>query len=399
MKQAAMTLPAAPARRRLFIAVVAETYPPEVNGVALTTERLVQGLLEAGHRVQLIRPVQAADTVSQMAPMLSQGGNGDCVVVTVAGMTIPFYRHLQLGLPARRTLARLWRRERPDAVHIVTEGPLGASALSLSRRLGLAVLSGFHTNFQNYSRYYKMGFLQNPIMGYLRWFHNRCQCTLVPTEELRGHLAAHGFHNLRLLARGVDTRLFSPSRRTEALRREWGVEAAQPVVLYVGRLAAEKNLQLAVAAFQAIREERPDARFVLVGDGPLASSLQKAHPDFVFRGTRHGKDLATHYASADLFLFPSLTETFGNVTLEAMASGLAVVAFDYAAARQHIVHGRSGMRVACTDAAAFVLAARRLALWPEHRQALGREARRAAETLDWSLISRSLEDLFVEYTQ
>ena len=394
MEQAAINLAMLRPRRSLLVAVVSETYSPEVNGVALTTERLVQGLVECGHRVQLIRPIQAGETRSPLTR------DGDALSVTaVPGMKIPLYRHLQLGLPARRTLARLWRQERPDAVHIVTEGPLGVSALRLSRELGLAVSSGFHTNFQNYSRYYRLGFLQNRIVSYLRWFHNRCQCTLVPTEELREELARQGFRNLRLLARGVDTGLFSPARQDATLRERWGVGPGQLAVLHVGRLAAEKNLQLAVAAFDGIRREHPGARFVLVGDGPLAGSLRKSRPDFVFCGTRHGEDLAAHYASADLFLFPSLTETFGNVTLEAMASGLAVVAFDYAAARQHIVQGRSGIRVACGEETAFVAAACRLSRWPEQLRSLGREARRTAEVLDWSLISRDLEDLFFEYTR
>lgn len=392
-----MIMPCPSPRRSLRIAVVTETYPPEINGVALTTERLVQGLLERGHSVQLIRPRRQGEDQSLGSERRDEA-TPSLAVVTVRGRPIPFYRHLQLGLPARSQLSRLWREHRPDAVHIVTEGPLGASALGTSRDLDLVVLSGFHTNFHNYSRYYRLGFLHNTIVGYLRRFHNRCQCTLVPTGELRDQLGDLGFEKLRLLARGVDTQLFSPRRRSAALRQRWGVGTDGLAVLHVGRLAAEKNLELAISSFDAIRGDHPGARFILVGDGPMAKALRGSRSDLVFCGTQQGVSLAEHYASADLFLFPSLTETFGNVTLEAMASSLAVVAFDYAAARQHIVQDRNGLKVAVGHGAAFTAAARRLAFQPERLKTLGREARRTAESLDWHLVSQNLEDLLVEYT-
>lgn len=397
METAATIVPCTAPHRALRVAVVTETYPPEINGVAFTTERLVQELLERGHSVQLIRPRLHGEALplgnevrDETTPSLS--------VVAVRGWQIPFYRDLQLGLPARWLLSRLWREHRPDVVHIATEGPLGASALAASQSLDLAVVSGFHTNFHNYSRYYRVGFLHNGIVGYLRRFHNRCQCTLVPTEELRDQLAGLGFEKLRLLTRGVDTRLFSPERRSATLREQWGVGRDGLAVLHVGRLAAEKNLGLAIASFDAIQQDHPDARFILVGDGPMAKALRSARPDLVFCGTQQGLALAEHYASADLFLFPSLSETFGNVTLEAMASGLPVVAFDYAAARQHIVQGRNGSKVPVDHTGAFSAAARRLAHHPQHLKALGWEARQTAEMLDWRLVSQELEALLMEYS-
>ncbi|MGB5064300.1 MAG: glycosyltransferase family 1 protein, partial [Candidatus Competibacter sp.] len=315
---------------RLRVGIVTETYGPEVNGVAMTVGRLVEGLLARGHSVQLIRPRQH--------PRDDPRRDGALDVWPVAGAAIPFYREMRIGFPAKRLLLERWRQTPPDVVHIVTEGPLGHSALAVARRLRLRVFSGFHTNFHAYSRHYGMGLLARPIVAYLRRFHNRTDCTLVPTEELATELRSLGFHRLRVLARGVDTRLFDPAHRDPALRRSWGASPTDPVALYVGRLAAEKNLQLVLAAYRALRAIQPTTRLVLVGDGPLAVRLQARHPEIVFPGMRIGADLAAHYASADLFLFPSLTETFGNVTLEAMASGLAVVAFDYAAARRHIVH-------------------------------------------------------------
>lgn len=399
MESIALTLPTAKApQHRLRVAVVSETYTPEINGVALTTERLVNGLLSLGHHVQLIRPRQSGESLPLGQPVSSHV-HENLTLVVLLGLRIPCYRHLQLGLPGRRTLQRLWHQQPPDVVHIVTEGPLGASALRLTQQLQIPVLSGFHTNFQHYSRYYRLGFLHNTITRYLRWFHNRCQCTLVPTQELAEELQGLGFRNLGLLARGVDTTLFSPQRRRQDLRAQWGLGDQDLAVLHVGRLAAEKNLGLALRAFGKIREVAPGARFILVGDGPLGTQLRLTYPNVIFAGTQQGVALAEHYASADMFLFPSLTETFGNVTLEAMASGLGVVAFDYAAARQHIVENRNGMRVSYGDDTAFISAAQRLASWPEQLRHMGREARRTTEDLDWSIVSGDLEALLLEHAQ
>jgi glycosyltransferase involved in cell wall biosynthesis len=376
--------------RRLRVGMVTETYNPEVNGVAMTVGHLVEGLLARGHAVQLVRPRQH--------PREEPRRDGSLDVWPVAGAAIPFYRDLRVGFPAGRLLLERWRQTPPDLVHIVTQGPLGHSALAVARRLRLRIFSGFHTNFHVYSRHYGMGLLARPIVACLRRFHNRTDCTLVPTEELAVELRTLGFHRLRVLARGVDTRLFDPTLRDPALRRSWGVGPADLVVLYVGRLAAEKNLQLILAAYRALRAIRPATRLVLVGDGPLAAPLRARHPEIVFSGMRIGADLAAHYASADFFLFPSLTETFGNVTLEAMASGLAVVAFDYAAARRHIVHGQSGLLAPRGDQAAFIESACRLADDPAFRRTQGQAARQAVLAFDWEQICQQLERWYIDST-
>ena len=374
-------------RRPLRIGVVTETYPPEINGVAFTVARWVEGLRRRSHVVQLVRTRQG----DQDAP-----ASGDCPeTLRLPGFRIPGYPQLQGGWPARRAVLAQWRRARPDLVHIVTEGPLGYSALRAARRLGIPVSTSFHTNFQQYSRHYRIGWLAAPIMAYLRHFHNQGVQTLVPTGELAEHLQSLGFRRTQVLARGVDTTLFSPHRRDPALRERWGVAPRSLAVLYVGRLAAEKNLELAIAAFQSIRRARPDARLILVGDGPMTSRLRARHPAFVYCGMRQGEDLANHYASADLFLFPSLTETFGNVVLEAMASGLAVAAFDYAAARAHVEPGLSGLLAPFGDADAFVAAATALARDADALEAMGQAARRGMARLDSEHIYDRLETLFL----
>jgi len=371
------------ARRSLRVAVVTETYPPEVNGVSLTIARFVEGLRARGHDLHLVRPRQDGADRAAVAAGYRE--------ILTRGLPIPRYPSLKLGLPAKRALERLWTYRRPDVVHIVTEGPLGWSALRAADKLRIPAVSDFRTNFHAYSRHYGIGWLGKPILAYLRKFHNRTLCTMVPTEALRAELAALGFRGLRVVSRGVDTTLFSPARRSQALRASWGVAPQDPVLLHVGRIAPEKNLDALLAAFTAARGQSPGARLVLVGDGPARRELQARCPEAILAGMRRGEDLAAHYASGDVFLFPSLTETYGNVTAEAMASGLAVVAFDYAAAAALMRHGEDGLLARFGDAATFAALAARLAGDPAAIAALGAQARQTAAALDWTRVVRQLE--------
>lgn len=379
---------APPAHRPVRIALVTETYPPEVNGVALTVARMVEGLRRRGHELQLIRP-RPTDFVQPQAP------TDPAHEVLLRGAPIPCYAHLRMGLPAGRHLRALWRRRRPDLVHIATEGPLGWSALNAARALQLPVTSDFRTNFQAYSQHYRLGWMRGAIEGYLRHFHNRCACTMVPTEALSADLRARGFERTVVVARGVDTQLFDPLRRSASLRQQWGLAGDDLALLYVGRLAAEKNLDLLLQAHAAMREAEPRWRLVLVGDGPLRDSLRLRCPDAVHAGQRSGTDLAAHYASADLFVFPSQTETFGNVTPEAMASGLPVLAFDHAAAGQLIEPGLNGWLAPLGETRAFVALARKLALDAVARQRVGEAARHSALDLAWDGVLRQVESVFI----
>ncbi|MBK6725907.1 MAG: glycosyltransferase family 1 protein [Xanthomonadales bacterium] len=336
------------------IAVVSETYPPEINGVALTVQSFVEQFSALGHEVLLTRPRQLA--VDALLPP-----RGVCEQL-VRGANLPRYPGLRFGLPSGAELRRFWSEHAPEAVYVATEGPLGWSAVAAANALGIPAATGFHTRFDDFVAHYGVGFLTPLVFAWLRRFHNRAGATLVPTRELQEFLIGKGFRQVRHLARGVDTSLFAPGRRSEALRRQWGLKPGQMAVIHVGRIAAEKNLALLGRAFHAIQAVRPDARCIIVGDGPALPALRTAHPQFEFAGMRRGVDLAEHFASGDLFLFPSLTETFGNVTLEAMASGVATVAFDYGAAREHLQHGRSGAAVAFGNEDAFVHAAVELAV-------------------------------------
>ncbi len=361
------------------IALVTETFPPEINGVAMTLSRLVGGMRARGHTVEVVRPRQKVELASGVI----DAGELDYLV---PGIPIPFYSALRMGLPVTGQLKKRWRHRRPDVVHVATEGPLGLAALRAAHLLKLPVTSSFHTNFHQYGGHYGLTLGRDMGLRYLRWFHNRTRSTMVPASDLKAQLADDGFKRLVVLARGVDAELFSPAKRSEALRAAWGAGADDPVVIYVGRIAAEKNLSLAVEAFLALRRAEPRAKFVLVGDGPERAALEKAHPQFHYAGMRRGEELAAHYASADLFVFASMTETFGNVVTEALASGLVVLAYDYAATREHVRNGVNGFAATFGDREAFLqsvpgMLARRND-WPAIRHA----ARQTAKGITWESI-------------
>jgi glycosyltransferase involved in cell wall biosynthesis len=319
------------------IGIVTETYAPDVNGVALTVQFLARGLVRRGHTVDLVRPIHPDTPATADAGM---------EVLAVEGAAVPRYAGLRFGLPARFRLERRWRSERPDAIYVATEGPLGWSAVSAARRLGIPVATGFHTRFDFYVGHYGFGVLTPLVRHYLARFHRRAQATLVPTGQLAGELNDLGVHDVRVLRRAVDARRFHPEHRDDSLRAAWGAGPDTPVMLSVGRVAPEKNLHVVIDAYRALKRRVPDARCVVVGDGPGRAGLEAEHPDVIFAGTLRGDELAACYASADLFVFPSLTETFGNVVLEAMAAGTPVVAYAEAAAKEFIRNGQNGIRVA-----------------------------------------------------
>jgi glycosyltransferase involved in cell wall biosynthesis len=367
---------------------VTETYPPEVNGVAATIAVMVRGLISRGHTVEVIRPRQLTDRTNEVPP--------PCEEMRVPGLPIPGYSSLRFGMPVTHRLMNRWRVTRPDVVQVVTEGPLGWSAVQAARKLSIPCASDFHTNFHAYSTHYGSGWLYRPIAAYLRSMHNATAITMVPTQELADCLSHFGFNRTCVVSRGVDTRLFHPDRRSEALRQSWGVAPDEPVAIMVSRLAAEKNLDFMFRAFAQMRSANPRARLVIVGDGPERVRLEQQFPGHYFAGMRRGEHLAEHYASADIFLYPSLTETFGNVTIEAMASGLAVLAYDYAAAREHIRHNVNGLAIPFADEAAFLAQARAIVTDPERIARLRHAARATAETFDWDRVLEALEETLLE---
>ena len=362
--------------------IVTETYPPEVNGVALTVQGLERGLRARGHDVDVVRPRQASETAA-----------AEPHETLVSGAQIPRYPGMRFGFPAARMLRRLWKEKRPDAIYVATEGPLGWSAMKVAAELGIPSSSGFHTRFDEYMRDYGVGFLQPLAVRWMRRFHNTSSATIVPTCELMEFLQGIGFDKVTHMPRAVDTRLFNPDRRDDALRAEWGVGPHDLAVIYVGRIAAEKNLPLSVRAFRELQKLRPDAKYIWVGDGPERAALARDNPDFIFRGIQRGEACARHYASADLFPFSSHSETFGNVTIEAMASGIATVAFRYGAAKEHLKDGVHGASIEGRDDDAFVRAVCRIGSDDNARRDMGRNAREAISRLQPERVAADFDEI------
>ena len=299
--------------------------------------------------------------------------------VWVKGISIPQYPDLQLGLPSKTALRSHWKANPPDLVYVATEGLLGASAVAMAREHNLPVISAFHTNFHRYSGYYGLGVMRRMIMAWMRRFHNRTHVTLVPSRSMVNELTSEGMERVEWLPHGVDCRRFNPVHRSATLREEWGVEAREQVALCVGRVAVEKNLIVALNAVRQMRLEGRQVRPVIVGDGPLRETLSEEFPEAVFTGVKTGQALSECFASADLFLMPSQTETFGLVTLEAMASGSVLIVDNRGGWRRMVRHGVTGWL--CDHERDFIYYASKMAYEPELRCRMANAARSRLATL------------------
>jgi glycosyltransferase involved in cell wall biosynthesis len=370
-------------RQPLRLTLVTETYPPEVNGVARTLKRWVTAFRDRGHHVCVIRPRQRGEQAS---------------ADHVHGIPLPSYPQMRFGVVSPFRLSAVLRRQAPDLIHVATEGPLGLAALLAAVGMNLPVASSFHTNFHHYLAHYGLGALEPLLLGYLRWFHNRTVVTLAPSEATRQRLLVDSLRRVELWPRGVDPDDFHPRHRDDRLRRALGLGPDGILILYVGRLAPEKNLPTLVEAFARLRCGLPRAqkervRLALVGRGPLAKTLRCLNvPAMVLAGERVGLELSRWYASADVFVFPSRTETFGNVVLEAQASGLPVVAFDCPAMRERVTDRGDGLLVPAggdmTDALYEICRRREL------REQFGIVARGKAQCQAWAPIFDTLEDRY-----
>lgn len=359
--------------------LITDTYLPDINGVARTLATLAAGLHKRGHVVEIVTTLEA--------------GKGEAEEMKrhiMKAMPLPGYPGLRIGFATTWQMQAMYEAFKPDALYVATETPLGIASIRAANKMGIPVVSGFHTNFQTYLEDYALPGLESVAQGLLRSIHNQTARTLTPSADTAAMLEKWGIRNVGVLGRGVDTDLFSPAQRSQALRQEWGADENTPVALYVGRVAAEKNLELLARAFAAFQETRPEAVCVVVGDGPRLKPLQTEHPHFKYMGARTGRELAECYASADVFVFPSITETFGNVVLEAMSSGLLPVAYDYAAPRLLIQQGENGLLAPFNDEASFLDQTRAAASrWSD--QSVREAARHTAGDLGWRKVIEQFE--------
>lgn len=360
------------------IDIVTDTFTPDINGVAMTLGKLAHELKSAGHYLTVYHPgISNNDREKHMK-----------------SFDLPNYPEVKVGLPATTYWINRWRRKRPDVIYVATESPMGLSALKVANNLQIPSAAGFHTNFHQYIQKYRIRKVEPVALQYLKKAHSKADMTIVPSEGVRTMLSNNGFKNIRVMGRGVDTGMFHPSKRSLKLREQWGATSTDTVLITVGRIAAEKNIELTIKAYQEILLSQPSTKCVLVGDGPIREELERNYPEIIFAGMQTGEELASHYASADILLFPSETETFGNVLLEGKASGLITVAYNYAAAAQHTIHNINGFVAPKGDAEQFI--ATSLLACNTRSEAISTAAQQTATQLSWKNIGQTLEGYFKE---
>ena len=362
-----MSLPYAAAPLR--VALVTSSYNFIADGVALTLNRLVGYLLAQGVQVKVFAPT------SGKPAFVHQGE-----IVPVPSLPLPARPEYRLALGMAGDVKRQLLDFAPDIIHIAVPDLLGRAALKLAQRHGIPAVATYHTRYETYLRHYwYLAGLEGWLKRYLRDFYGACREVYVPSQSTRAALLADGLRdNLKPWPRGIDTARFAPDKRSAAWRARLGIGADEIVVLHVSRLVREKRLDTLTAALKQVPH-----RIVIVGDGPDRAFAEQRLPQALFLGFQDGDALSAAYASSDIFIFPSDSESFGNVTLEAMASGLPCVCADATGSRSLVVDGETGYLLGADDADGFARAANRLADDQTLRKRMGEAGRARALTFSW----------------
>jgi glycosyltransferase involved in cell wall biosynthesis len=368
----------------LRLALFCDSYIPQLNGVSLALQRLVAEVRDRGGAVRVFTttdPHATRDTEVRRWP----------------SVPLWLYPEHRLALPGRASARRELREFAPTLVHAASPFGVGLAARAAARDLGVPFVASYHTSWSAYTRFYGLGALRQFSWRYLRWFHNSAARTYAPSHAVRRELEAHGIVRTAIWSRGVDTDRFTPRHRSLALRERLGVDGDAVLAIYVGRLGAEKGLAVAARGMHHVaRSAGRRVVFAVAGDGPYESTLRRTAPaGTIFVGRLSGAALSEFYASADLFLFPSTTDTFGNVVLEAQASGLPVIGAAVGPTRELLGETR-GMTFPPGDAEALAARVRELADDPARRRAMGAEALAFARTRTWDVV---FSELFEDYAR
>lgn len=367
------------------IGLVSDTYTPQVNGVTTVVRRIVSLLRAHGHEALVVAPQYPGMATSP-----------DPRELRIPSLAFPLYPDVRMALPPFRAVAEFFNAAPPDVVHVHTEGALGLAGRRWALRQRVPLVTTYHTNFPEYSRHYGVGFLEPVVWSWLRWFHRPARLTFTPGQAVRDDLARRGLSHAALWGRGVDPHFFHPGRRDNSWRRWLAGGDDTMIVLHVGRLAHEKNLGVLIEAWRQAHDALGQrATFVVAGEGPEARRIESRLPFVRLLGFLPREDLATLYASADVSVFPSHTETCGLVALEAMASGSAVIAADAGGFRESIRSGTTGLLVPAHEARAYSDAIVALADDPAARFALAAAARDYALSRD---VARENAELLDHYT-
>ncbi len=366
------------------IAIFTETFLPATDGVVTRLRYTLEELSRMDDDMLIIAPKYGE----------GPGSYAGAPIHRVASVPFPPYPQIKLA-PPNPGVGKALRSFRPDLIHAVNPFILGMGTPYYARRLKVPLVASYHTNVATYARYYRLGFSYEATRWYTRQLHNRAEINLCTSRSTMDYLLREGIKQVRLWPQGVDARLFHPDKASEEWRER--LSAGHPsdkLLLYVGRLAPEKGIE----RLKVVLREVPGARLAIVGDGPARRDLERefAGTPTIFTGLLHGEDLAAAYASADVFLFPSTTETLGMAMIEALASGLPVVAARSGASHEVVSEGKNGLLYEADSAASFVTAVRTLFSDDTLREALARGARATAEERDWGSSTRTLRGYYEE---
>ena len=377
------------------IALFAGAYNHISDGVALTLNRLVLYLENRGAKVLVFAP-----TTNKSPPAVRHTGT----LISVPSIPFPGRSDYRLTVGLSRKGWSSLEAFDPDLVHIATPDYAGAQALKWAKSREVPVVSSFHTHFAAYLKHfasynplYRMDLLENTAWKYGRWFYTQVEHIYVPSPSIGDELRAQGITNgLKVWARGVDAQRFSPDHRSLEWRLAHGFAEKDVIVTYVGRLVWEKKLSVFAEVIEGLKTQGIPHQSLVVGDGPVRDNLKERLTDTVFTGPLHGEELSSAYASSDIFLFPSDTETFGNVTLEAMASGLPTVCADAAGSDLLVMDGKTGYLAPPNDTPAFLAHVETLISDPTLRIKMGKVARSRAEAFEWKNVMGHLASYYEE---
>lgn len=367
------------------IAYFTESLLPHVDGVSRTLAQLFSTLEERGMDFRVFSPFSPGDEVAWAGR-----------VRAMRYVRFPLYPDYRISLPIGHGIARQLDEYRPEIIHVVSPTPMARWAIRYAKSRGVPVVASFHTHFVSYLRYYGFPSLERFGWWALRRFYRTCARIYVPSRNMMRELESHGIGQLQLWSRGIDAERFGPRFRDEALRARLGADARRPIVLLVSRLVKEKDLADLVEMDELLRARGARYRLVLVGEGPMRAELEAALTGAHFAGHQSGEALARWYASADLFVFPSTTETFGNVVLEALASGLPAVVVDRGGPPDQIAPGANGLIVRANHPASLADGVQHLLDNPRERERMGHAAAEGARHRSWSAINGELLESYAE---
>lgn len=354
-----------------------DTYFPQINGVTNTLDRLVKYLDSTEHKYLFFAPYYEN----------SPGNVKERCTRRFKSISFPAYPECRISIPFYSKLCRIADKFKPDIIHLMTPMGLGFTGVRYAQERGIPLVSSFTTNFNTYLKYYKLDFLDSLIWNYFKWFHGSCGINFCPSWETLRMLETKEIQNLKIMSRGIDTGAFNPVHRNAEIRRNLKINE-KIAFLYVGRIAREKDLDILMESIRQINSRYPDmAEFILAGDGPYISQLKKAAPEnVIFTGYLKGEALSDLYASCDVFVFPSSTETFGNVVLEAMASGLPVLAVNSGGVKESVIDGYNGFLCEPRNADSFMQLISGFIQNKELIGHMGENARQYTLTRSWSNI-------------